>query len=90
MLEYYEKDSLKNQKGSINLEDCSSMITRYSQNPFRFALETPKRIYFLDADNQGDFDEWTSFICKAGGFPTAQEAASGTAGAELEGKTKLL
>jgi hypothetical protein len=64
-LQYFQKDeqASKNCKGTIGLKEVSTISpSNYKNKQFCLAITTPKRIYYLVAENNADMQSWKEAI----------------------------
>ncbi|XP_023246806.1 protein daughter of sevenless-like isoform X2 [Copidosoma floridanum] len=74
ILEYYEGNSKKKLKGQIDLDQCTEVDSGLQHQHKKriyahvFKLKTPKRTYYLAADNEADMNKWVHIVCQVCGM----------------------
>ncbi|XP_011498451.1 PREDICTED: GRB2-associated-binding protein 2-like [Ceratosolen solmsi marchali] len=73
-LEYYTDRRCRKLKGRIDLDQCEqvdaglSFENRKEKYQYMFNVKTPKRIYYLVAENEIDMNKWVDAICQVCGL----------------------
>ncbi|KAL7305047.1 hypothetical protein TKK_0002829 [Trichogramma kaykai] len=81
MLEYYTDETCKKLKGRIDLDQCEQVdaglkfTNRKQKYKYMFNLKTPKRTYYLVAQNENDMNKWVDAVCQVCGLKAQEEDA---------------
>ncbi|XP_015593344.1 GRB2-associated-binding protein 2 [Cephus cinctus] len=69
-LEYYTDRRCRKLKGCIDLDQCEQVDAglrfenRKQKYQFMFNVKTPKRTYYLAAENEADMNKWVDAVCQ--------------------------
>lgn len=68
-LEYYTDRNCRKLKGIIDLDQCEQVdaglrLDKQKQFQHMFDVKTPRRVYYLAADNEDDMRGWVNCICQ--------------------------
>ncbi len=74
VLEYYKNETADQQKGVINLEDCTSVHSDLSHKKYKFVfdIETRTRVFYLVAQDQQEMKQWVDVLCRVCGLTVHQ------------------
>ncbi|XP_029155808.1 protein daughter of sevenless [Nylanderia fulva] len=73
-LEYYTDRRCRKLKGRIDLDQCEQVDAglrfenRKQKYQYMFNVKTPKRTYYLVAENEADMNKWVDAICQVCGL----------------------
>ncbi|XP_018344167.1 PREDICTED: GRB2-associated-binding protein 2 [Trachymyrmex septentrionalis] len=73
-LEYYTDRRCRKLKGRIDLDQCEQVDAglrfenRKQKYQYMFNVKTPKRIYYLVAENEADMNKWVDAVCQVCGL----------------------
>ncbi|XP_050452790.1 GRB2-associated-binding protein 2 [Cataglyphis hispanica] len=73
-LEYYTDRRCRKLKGRIDLDQCEQVDAglrfenRKEKYQYMFNVKTPKRTYYLVAENEADMNKWVDAICQVCGL----------------------
>ncbi|XP_011648407.1 GRB2-associated-binding protein 2 isoform X2 [Pogonomyrmex barbatus] len=73
-LEYYTDRRCRKLKGRIDLDQCEQVDAglrfenRKQKYQYMFNVKTPKRIYYLVAENETDMNKWVDAVCQVCGL----------------------
>ncbi|KAH0951079.1 hypothetical protein HN011_001692 [Eciton burchellii] len=73
-LEYYTDRRCRKLKGCIDLDQCEQVDAglrfenRKQKYQYMFNVKTPKRIYYLVAENEVDMNKWVDAVCQVCGL----------------------
>ncbi|NP_001135927.1 daughter of sevenless-like [Nasonia vitripennis] len=73
-LEYYTDKKCRKLKGKIDLDQCEQVDAglrfenRKQKYQFMFNVKTPKRTYYLVAENEADMNKWVDAVCQVCGL----------------------
>ncbi|KAJ8679674.1 hypothetical protein QAD02_015461 [Eretmocerus hayati] len=73
-LEYYTDEKCRKLKGKIDLDQCEQVDAglrfenRKQKYQYMFNVKTPKRTYYLVADNEDDMNKWVDAVCQVCGL----------------------
>ncbi|XP_014467730.1 PREDICTED: GRB2-associated-binding protein 2 isoform X1 [Dinoponera quadriceps] len=73
-LEYYTDKRCRKLKGRIDLDQCEQVDAglrfenRKQKYQYMFNVKTPKRIYYLVAENETDMNKWVDAVCQVCGL----------------------
>ncbi|XP_011880032.1 PREDICTED: protein daughter of sevenless isoform X2 [Vollenhovia emeryi] len=73
-LEYYTDRRCRKLKGCIDLDQCEQVDAglrfenRKQKYQYMFNVKTPKRIYYLVAENEADMNKWVDAVCQVCGL----------------------
>jgi len=90
LLHYYTDPLARKLKGVIDLDQCEQVDTGLTYQSgrvsyqFMFDIKTPKRVYYLAADNEADMTAWVDWVCQVCGlrtFATEEDAEAREVGA---------
>lgn len=73
-LEYYTDKRCRKRKGQIDLDQCEQVDAglrfenRKQKYQFMFNVKTPKRTYYLVAENEAEMNKWVDAVCQVCGL----------------------
>ncbi|XP_058804375.1 GRB2-associated-binding protein 2-like isoform X2 [Phymastichus coffea] len=73
-LEYYTDKKCRKLKGKIDLDQCEQVDAglrfenRKQKYQYMFNVKTPKRTYYLVAENEADMNKWVDAVCQVCGL----------------------
>ncbi|XP_020293309.1 GRB2-associated-binding protein 2 isoform X2 [Pseudomyrmex gracilis] len=73
-LEYFTDKQCRKLKGRIDLDQCEQVDAglrfenRKQKYQYMFNVKTPKRVYYLVAENEGEMNKWVDAVCQVCGL----------------------